>query len=263
MADIVVTTTNVYDVAAGIYGLWQCFEALGDQGSDLLADLKSALRPDDREIVPTIVDQDDVLMLASYDAWEKTIPADPLTTVNGMGRMVTTKTRVVPQIIVPPRGRGANARPSRKNDVRAQNMAMITAAMATPVDDDELEYGDELDYGDELGFIGPAIRAAGMGAAILFRRVGARAALGVVATFAKRGASRLAKLASSTVTKALATRASKFLLVAGAIAIGEKFVVSTAKNIASGATAVGKGALWLIAAYAAYTFLADHRRKSY
>ena len=252
MADIVVNTTNVHDVAASIFGLWQCFEELGEHGADLLEQLKVALRPNDTEFVPTVTQEDSVLMLASYDVWEKTFPPpDESSNISGVGKPTQLR-----KLLTQQSARKIVATPERQ----AVNRAIITAALRDNDDNDDDDDDDANPTPDQVGFLGLAIRGACLGASILFRRVGGKVALRVVATFARAGARRLVSLARSVATKAIATKATKYLLVAGAISIGEKFVVSTAKNIASGATAVGKSALWLLAAYAAYTFLADKRR---
>lgn len=260
MPPIVLQTTNVHDVAAAIYGVWQALDMMGSHGESLLAEFKAGMRPREDEFVAEPTEADSAQMLAAFRAYETTIVADQ--SLDGDGDLCGAWTSPDIQSKMQILQRRAVARKRARSQSYTQNMLALRRANAVKINTDDVgdEVEDEDDTRDQLGFLGFVFRGACMGASILFRRAGGKAALAYVGRFAKAAATKVVSLVRRPATAALGKSAAKYVAVAGAISVGESFVGNLATRVAGRATDLGKGALWLLAAYAAYQFLQKQER---
>jgi hypothetical protein len=260
---VTVQTITVHDVGAALYGVWESLIIMADPDTSLLRELESTMALQAGESTEIVTDADGAQLLATFEGWRTAFKLEqPETELDKLsGISLLRKLRRV------------RKRKARTNTTRAiiQRAKDVDAGRFDEHDEGTGDTDDQEGTGDgdtdvlsgELGFIGVALRGALIGARILFKRVGAQRAMVIVGAFARRASSRVATLFRTDAGKALAIRSAKYLAIGGSIALGGNFAATLAKRVGEGASSVGKGALWLLAAYAAYVFLQNQPKKKY
>lgn len=250
---VTVQSISVHDVGAALYGVWESIIALSDPDTSLLRELESTMALQAGESTEIVTDADGAQLLATFEGWRKSFNL-PQPDPEGDKLAGISLLRRIRRVRKTKRG-------NTTRDIIRRAQAAESADEGTgDVDDDEGEGADDVLSG-ELGFIGAALRGALIGARILLKRVGAQRAMVIVGAFARRAAVRVGNLVRTEAGKAFAIKASKYLAIGGAISLGGNFAAGLARKVGEGASSLGKGGLWLIAAYAAWLLLNQSKNK--
>lgn len=247
---VTVQTISVHDVGAALYGVWESIIALSDPDTSLLRELESTMALQAGESTEIVTDTDGAQLLATFEGWRKSFNL-PQPDPEGDKLAGISLLRRIRRVRKTKRG-------NTTRDIIRRAQAESSDDGAGDVDDDE---GADDVLSGELGFIGAALRGALIGARILLKRVGAQRAMVIVGAFARRAAVRVGNLFRTEAGKAFAIKASKYLAIGGAISLGGNFAAGLARKVGEGASSLGKGGLWLIAAYAAWILLNQSNNK--